>query len=97
MHFKPGDRVRVKAVHPIGHIRTPFYFRGKVGVIDHLAGHFPNPEELAYGRSGLPEVANYRVLFKNTDLWSEYDGNPEDGVCLEIYEHWLDIAPQEAL
>ncbi len=96
MRFKPGDRVRVRAVNPVGHIRTPFYVRGKVGVIDHVAGQFPNPEELAYGRSGLPEVANYRVLFKNADIWPQYRGNKNDGVCLEIYEHWLDIVSQEA-
>lgn len=96
MRFKPGDRVRVRAVNPIGHIRTPFYVRGKVGVIDHIAGEFPNPEELAYGRTGLPDVVNYRVMFKNAQLWPEYRGNPNDGVCVEIYEHWLDIAPEEA-
>lgn len=97
MRFKTGDRVRVKAVNPVGHVRTPFYIRGKVGTIEQVCGHFPNPEELAYGRSGLPAIPNYRVIFKQKDVWPNYRGSQHDGVCLEIYEHWLDLAPQESL
>ena len=48
--FAPGDRVRVRADHPPGHIRTPFYLRGRVGEIERVLGAFANPEELAFGR-----------------------------------------------
>ena len=50
--FRPGDRVRVRAAHPPGHIRTPYYCRGHVGVVERLCGAFANPEELAYNRPG---------------------------------------------
>ena len=34
--FRPGDRVRVRAAYPPGHVRTPYYCRGHVGVIERL-------------------------------------------------------------
>ena len=44
--FRPGERVRVRAAHPPGHIRTPHYCRGHIGVVERLCGAFANPEEL---------------------------------------------------
>jgi nitrile hydratase len=45
--FRPGDSVRVRAAYPIGHVRTPYYLRGKPGIVERVCGSFPNPEELA--------------------------------------------------
>jgi nitrile hydratase len=90
--FRTGDRVRVRAAYPIGHVRTPHYVRGKAGVIERHCASFPNPEELAYARSGLPEVPLYRVRFLQRDLWPDYAGEPGDVVEAEIYEHWLQAA-----
>ena len=87
--FKPGDRVRVKAAYPPGHIRTPFYCRGRVGVIERLCGAFGNPEELAYHRSGGPTVPLYRVRFAARELWPDYAENPSDVIEIEIFQHWL--------
>ena len=53
--FAVGDRVRVAKTHPPGHRRTPFYIRGKIGVIERYCGAFRNPEELAYGFAGEPK------------------------------------------
>jgi len=87
--FRPGDRVRVRAAYPIGHVRTPYYVRGKSGVIERICGSFPNPEELAYARPGLPELPLYRVRFLQLELWPQYAGNPADVLDAEIYQHWL--------
>ena len=54
--FQIGDRVTVREAYPIGHVRTPYYIRGKRGVIERLCGAFPNPDELAYARSGRRRV-----------------------------------------
>ena len=70
--FKPGDRVRVRMADPPGHIRTPFYVRGKRGWVEDYHGAFRNPEELAYGKDGLPLKPLYLVGFKQTDLWDRY-------------------------
>jgi nitrile hydratase len=88
--FGPGDRVRVRAAHPPGHIRTPYYCRGHVGVIERLCGAFANPEELAYNRPGLPAQPLYRVRFKATELWPDYREDPADVVEIELYQHWLE-------
>ena len=93
--FSAGDRVVVRPAFPPGHVRTPFYVRGRTGVVERVLDAFPNPEELAYGRSGLPVVRLYRVRFRQVDLWPDYRGQPEDTVDVEIYQHWLEPACQE--
>lgn len=87
--FKPGDRVRVRYAHPPGHVRTPSYVRGRTGVVERLCGSYPNPEELAYGRCGLPPQPLYRVRFLQNELWPDYRGNPADTVDVEVFQHWL--------
>ena len=52
--FKPGDCVAVKFEDRRGHIRTPWYIRGKTGWIERVYGDFPNPESLAFGHDGEP-------------------------------------------
>lgn len=90
--FKPGERVRVARVNPPGHRRTPFYIRGKTGVIERACGAFRNPEELGYGFSGEPGRQLYRVRFRQSDIWPAYSGGPEDTVDVDLYEHWLSRA-----
>jgi nitrile hydratase len=91
--FEKGDRVRVRAAAPLGHIRTPFYIRGHVGEIERFCGCFPNPEELAQMRDGLPAQPLYRVRFRQKDVWPDYSGPEKDTVEIEIYQHWLEKAP----
>jgi hypothetical protein len=88
--FAPGDRVRVRECAPLGHIRTPFYIRGHVGVIERYCGAFPNPEELAQMRDGLPAQPLYRVRFLQRDVWADYPGPREDTIDIEIFQHWLE-------
>jgi nitrile hydratase len=90
--FKPGDAVTVRRAYPPGHIRTPHYVRGKSGVVERLCGSFANPEELAYGRSGLPAQPLYRVRFAQAQVWPDYAGASGDSIDIEIYEHWLEPA-----
>ena len=90
--FKPGDGVTVRRAYPPGHLRTPHYIRGHSGIIERICGSFPNPEELAYGRNGLPAPALYRVRFAQRQVWPDYGGAAGDTVDIEIYEHWLEPA-----
>ncbi|HMC63866.1 MAG TPA: SH3-like domain-containing protein [Gemmataceae bacterium] len=93
--FFAGDRVTVRRASPPGHVRTPFYVRGQTGVVERVLDAFANPEELAYGRSGLPRVRLYRVRFRQLDLWPDYQGQPGDTVDVEIFQHWLEPAREE--
>lgn len=93
--FNNGDRVEVRKAYPIGHCRTPAYFRGAKGIVERHCGAFANPEELAYGRSGLPPVHLYRVRARQVDLWASYAGPVLDTIDVEVFEHWLVAAPEQ--
>ena len=90
--FAPGDRVRVRTAFPPGHVRTPFYVRGKSGVVERVLGAYRNPEELAYGRGGELVLPLYRVRFLQRDVWPDYAGRTDDILDVEIYQHWLEPA-----
>ena len=96
-----GTRVRVVRAFPPGHFRTPAYVRGKQGEIVATSGRFPNPEELAYGRDGLPARILYRVRFRQDGLWPSdagvagdpiEAGTEGDTLDIDLYDHWLEVA-----
>jgi len=82
-------RVKVKQMFPPGHVRTPFYLRGKTGEIERELGYFKNPEELAYGLNANKQKL-YRVRFSMSEIWGEASEASNDTVDAEIYEHWLE-------
>ena len=93
--FAAGSRVRVIALFPPGHCRTPFYTRGRCGAVLGVADQQPNPERLAYGHDGLPSVPVYRVRFAQAELWPDYAGHDGDAVVVDLIEPWLEPAGQE--
>ena len=93
--YAPGAHVRVRDAHPPGHVRTPFYIRGKCGVIERLCGAYANPEELAYARPGTPRQPLYRVRFLQSAVWPDYRGGALDTIDVEIYQHWLQAISEE--
>jgi hypothetical protein len=90
--FAPGARVSVRCAAPPGHLRTPWYIRGRAGVIERCCGAFANPEELAYNRPGVPKQPLYRVRFRQHEVWPDYQGSAADTIEVEIYQHWLEPA-----
>ncbi len=84
-----AERVRVKALTPPGHIRAPWYLRGKTGVIERDLGVFGNPEKLAYGHKADKKPL-YRVRFSMAEIWGEAAEHPSDTIDAEIYGHWLE-------
>jgi len=93
--FAPGDRVRVRPAGKPGHVRTPGYLKGHSGWIEGVIGHFPSPEDLAYGLSGQPKRPLYRVGFRQADLWEDYAGATDDHLYADVYEHWLEPGGKE--
>jgi nitrile hydratase len=89
--FKTGDRVHVSFEDRPGHLRTPWYIRGKTGWIERVHGDFLNPESLAFGGDGLPKRTLYSVAFNQTDVWGK-SKTPKDKLLVDIYDHWLDPA-----
>lgn len=87
--FKPGDHVLIDDRMALGHCRTPWYLRGKSGVIASVQGAFHDPEKLAYHRPGLPRKVLYKVRFQQAEIWPAYTGPAHDQLEADIYEHWL--------
>jgi nitrile hydratase len=93
--FAPGDAVRVADREVLGHCRTPWYLRGKTGVVASLHGTFRDPESLAYHKPGLPAQVLYKVRFKQSEIWGRYDGPAGDQLEADIFEYWLEEASRE--
>lgn len=93
--FGVGERVRIATRDAPGHVRTPVYVRGHVGVIERVLPEFLNPEREAYGVDHGTEVRLYRVRVPQGALWPGYGGAPDDVLELEVYEHWLEPAEEE--
>lgn len=94
--FETGEHIRVRDGDQPGHVRTPAYVRGRPGVVSARLGEFRNPESLAHGGDGLPEKPLYKVAFRQTDLWNDYSGSPDDTLYIDIFEHWLEPAREGA-
>lgn len=88
--FKPGERVKVKFEDRPGHIRTPWYIRGKTGWIERVYGDFLNPELLGHGRDGLPKKTLYLVAFDYAEVWGRASG-AKDKILVDLYDHWLEL------
>lgn len=88
--FAVGDAVRVKRQSPPGHVRTPFFTRGRSGRVVALDGMFGDPESLAYGGDGRPLLPLYSVRFAQATLWGDYRGHAEDAVVVDLLESWLE-------
>lgn len=83
------QKVRIKSIYPPGHVRAPYYLRGKTGEIEREIGPFGNPEQLAYGLKAEKKTL-YRVRFTMAELWGGAAEAPTDTVDAEIYAHWLE-------
>lgn len=88
--YGPGDRVALKQMIPPGHVRTPWYLRGKTGVIERVLGDTGDPEALAYRRNAPARL--YRVRFTMGEVWGDAAERPDDMLDAEIFENWLERA-----
>ncbi len=86
--FSPGERVRVKNMHPTTHTRMPRYCRGKTGVIaaDHGVFVFPDTHAMDLGQK--PQHC-YSVRFTAQELWGE---SRRDAVYIDLWDDYLERA-----
>ncbi len=89
-HFRPGQRVRARNMHPIGHTRLPRYARGKVGTIERDHGVFVFPDTNAHFLGEKPQHV-YSVRFAARELWGE-QAAPRDSVYLALWDDYLEPA-----
>ena len=87
--FKVNDCVEILDLGKAGHVRIPFYVRGKIGLIIQYCGRYLNPEDLAVGKTSGPTIDLYRVQFNHSELWGVSENLSKDRLVIEIYDHWL--------
>jgi nitrile hydratase beta subunit len=83
--YAVGDRVRVRAWHPLGHTRAPRYVQGKPGRIIRSDGTFSLPD-VEYHCDRQRTEPTYGVRFESRDLWGEI-GDP---VHVDLWESYLE-------
>jgi nitrile hydratase len=89
--FNVGDQIRIADRTPIGHYRVPRYLRAKLGRVESvIEPAFVDNEEEGYGRNAGSKRHYYRIAFSMTELWPGYAGSPKDGLCIEVFESWLE-------
>jgi nitrile hydratase beta subunit len=88
--FEPGQRVRVKRMHPAGHTRCPRYVRGASGVVEGVRGADRLPDRAVYGEQVAPEPV-YSVAFRSQELWGPSEEAPWT-VLLDLWDSYLDPA-----
>ena len=88
--FGPGQRVRVRRMHPSGHTRCPRYVRGAVGVIEAVRGADRLPDRAVYGEKVDREPV-YSVAFSSAELWGPSD-EPAWVVALDLWDSYLEPA-----
>ena len=87
-HFKAGQRVRARNIHPTGHTRLPRYARGKAGVIARDRGVFVFPDAHAHDRGDKAQHL-YSVRFTARELWGE-SASAHDSVYLDMWDDYLE-------
>jgi nitrile hydratase subunit beta len=88
--FRPGDQVRARVMHPVGHTRLPRYVRGRVGRIEAVRGFHVFPDARAGGRGEEPHWL-YSVGFAAEELWGP-QGRPGDRIHLDLWEPYFEPA-----
>ena len=88
--FKPGEAVRTRNMHPLGHTRLPRYARAKHGVIALCHGVFVFPDTHAASGNPKPQYC-YAVRFTMRELWGD-QASERDSVTMDLFDDYLEPA-----
>ena len=88
--FRPGDRVVVRNLNPLGHTRVPRYVRCKTGVIDRDHGVMVFPDTNAAGTGTSPQHV-YSVRFEAAEVWGP-GCSAKDAIYIDLWDDYLDPA-----
>jgi nitrile hydratase subunit beta len=85
-HFKVGDKVRTRNMHPRTHTRLPRYARDKLGIVEAIRGCHVYPDTAAIAAGDNPQWL-YTIVFSARELWGEADSDVT--VSIEAFEPYL--------
>lgn len=89
--FDVGDLVTIRADEVDHHHRTPWFIKGKPGIVRTINGPFFNPESRAHGGDGVPKRLLYQVEFDPVEVWgTRYAEGRTDKLLVDVYEQWLE-------
>ena len=94
--FALGEKVRVADRRTLFHSRVPGYIRGHTGVVVNVLNPYVIPEDEAWGRLDGRRETLYRIRFHIVDTWADYRGPSDDTLDIDIFEHWIEPAPERA-
>jgi nitrile hydratase beta subunit len=89
--FHAGDLVRARNLNTKEHLRMPAYVKGRAGRVEAYYGNFEHPGARAAERPD-PGDHLYRVAFSAAELWGDVPERPDDIVCLDLIESYLEAA-----
>ncbi|HLF40374.1 MAG TPA: nitrile hydratase subunit beta [Acidimicrobiia bacterium] len=87
--FSPGERVRAKDIHPLGHTRLVGYVRGHTGIVDRIQPAQVLPDTHAHFKGENAQHV-YCVAFDSSDLWG--DAGEKFTMYVDLYEDYLEAA-----
>lgn len=87
--FGPGDAVRVRNFHPVGHTRAPRYIRGHLGRIHEHYGAHILPDRSAEGEKIGAHL--YSVRFEGGEIWGP-DAPAREAIYVDLWENYLEPA-----
>ncbi|QDL35986.1 nitrile hydratase subunit beta [Rhodoferax sediminis] len=92
--FAPGDRVRAKNMHPVGHTRLPRYVRGHLGTVQAVRGcHLFADRHASQPLPPFDTTADwlYTVVFDGRELWGP-QADAAVQVSVDAWEPYLEAA-----
>lgn len=90
-HFKVGEMVRVKNIHPGGHTRAARYLRGKQGVVERVYDSFIFPDTNSKREGENPQYV-YCVRFEAAHVWGPETSEPNETIYFDLWEPYLEAA-----
>jgi nitrile hydratase subunit beta len=85
--FAVGERVSIRKGSPRENDSTPYYVRGKSGIVEEICAPFTDPYRTA-SAGGAP-LRTYRTQFSAREVWPELPGASGETFTIRLSEDWL--------
>jgi nitrile hydratase beta subunit-like protein len=83
--FAVVERVGIRSESPQENDSTPYYVRGKFGIVEEICAPLTSPNRTA----SKPALRSYRIRFSARDVWPNLPGASGETLTVRINEDWL--------
>jgi len=87
--FAVGERVSIRKGSSRENDSTPYYVRGKSGIVEEICAPFTNPYRTASKPAGRAPPRTYRTRFSAREVWPELPGASGETFIIQLSEDWL--------